>query len=115
MFLIFAPRTIKVWRDGACVQTLEGHEGPVLCVAVLPDGKILSGSVDTMIRVWADGKCIHVIRSHSDSVRYVHMHIYMHAHLHACSWHAYTVRAMAAVHRVRVFTTFRCSFLQSLC
>ena len=36
----FPPRTIRVWRpsEGSCVGVLEGHEGPVLSLAVSPTG-----------------------------------------------------------------------------
>ena len=31
-------RTVKVWRDGVCVRTLNAHNHHVHAVAVLPDG-----------------------------------------------------------------------------
>lgn len=62
-------RTIKVWRAGHVVATLEGHEGPVLCLAVTPEGDLLTGSGDQTVRRWRDGQCVHVYRGHTDSVR----------------------------------------------
>ena len=39
-------------QTGACERVLEGHTGFVCCVAVLPDGKVVSGSSDKSLRVW---------------------------------------------------------------
>ena len=39
-------------QTGACERVLEGHTNCVLCVAVLPDGKVVSGSADKSLRVW---------------------------------------------------------------
>lgn len=39
-----ARRTLRLWRGGGCVATLEGHEAAVLSLLVLPSGDILSGS-----------------------------------------------------------------------
>jgi WD40 repeat protein len=70
-------RTLKIWRGGKCVRTLEGHEGPVLSLAVTPDGDVLSGSGDTTIRRWGgrSGVCTHVYRGHTDTVRCVCTHV----------------------------------------
>ena len=46
----------------------------MLCVLVLPNGDIVSGSGDTTIRVWSGtGACMHTIRGHTDTVRQVAM------------------------------------------
>ncbi len=60
-----------MWRGGKCAATLTGHEGPVLCLLVLPGGEILSGSGDTTVKMWAPGggPCIHTIKAHTDTVR----------------------------------------------
>ena len=70
-------RTLKVWdaSSGECLQTLRGHTGvarrrrpverrvdrsstprraQVLCVAVLPNGRVVSGSRDFTLKVWED-------------------------------------------------------------
>lgn len=53
------------------MQTLEGHEGAVLCLAALPGpgARLLSGSGDRTIRLWADGKCAGIFTGHNDTVR----------------------------------------------
>ena len=46
---------MRVWDVGAraCVAVLEGHGGPVVALAALPDGRLASGSWhDPLIRVW---------------------------------------------------------------
>lgn len=37
---------------GECLQTLEGHTDEITCVAVLPDGCVVSGSSDSTLRIW---------------------------------------------------------------
>jgi WD40 repeat protein len=39
--------------------TCKGHHYPVLCAAILPDGYVISGSVDKTIKLWdlANGQC----------------------------------------------------------
>lgn len=45
--------TIKVWNSGtgACMSTMEGHSGSVLCLKHEP-GFLVSGSSDTTARIW---------------------------------------------------------------
>ncbi|KAL3142952.1 hypothetical protein ABBQ38_003237 [Trebouxia sp. C0009 RCD-2024] len=38
------------------MKTLEGHEGPVQCLLLLPNGDFLSGSNDTTIKLWSSLK-----------------------------------------------------------
>ncbi len=47
-----------------------GHVGCVTCLAVLPDGRIVSGSDDKSIRIWdADtGECLCALEGHLDGV-----------------------------------------------
>ena len=52
---------LEVWRcDPAlgprafiCLQTLRGHGRAAFCLATLPDGRIVSGSMDRTLRFWA--------------------------------------------------------------
>ena len=50
---------------------LAGHENSVLCVVVLSNGDILSGSADTTLKLWREGQCVKTLTGHSDSVRAV--------------------------------------------
>ncbi len=60
---------LKVWdtSHGEEIETLSGHEGPITCVAFMPDGSIVSGSCDNTVRVWTGGKAT-VLRGHADEV-----------------------------------------------
>jgi WD40 repeat protein len=40
------------FESGECVHTLAGHTSPVFTLAVMPDGKLASGSLDKTVRVW---------------------------------------------------------------
>mmetsp|Transcript_16162 Transcript_16162/g.50083 ORF Transcript_16162/g.50083 Transcript_16162/m.50083 type:complete len:264 (+) Transcript_16162:712-1503(+) len=61
--------SLKVWelsddgRVGRCLHTLLGHTHHVLCLEVLPDGIVLSGSNDTSVRVWdaIAGHCLQTL------------------------------------------------------
>ena len=52
------------------MKTLEGHTGYVACISVLPDGRIVSGSLDDPIRIWdtETGACLKTLEGHT---RYV--------------------------------------------
>ena len=63
-------RTIRVWKEDGTAQVLEGHQGPVQCLLVLPNGSILSGGNDMTIRHWVDGKCLRTFQGHTDTVRF---------------------------------------------
>lgn len=69
-------RTIRVWdaATAACVATLHGHGGSVVCLAH-DDGVLVSGSSDATARVWRRGGpgaphyvLAHVLRGHSAGV-----------------------------------------------
>lgn len=36
-----------------CLQTVRGHKRAVFCIAALPDGRLVTGSMDRTLRVWA--------------------------------------------------------------
>ncbi|KAL0030698.1 hypothetical protein WJX77_002586 [Trebouxia sp. C0004] len=62
-------KSIRVWKDGKCIETLKGHEGPVQCLLLLPNGDFLSGSNDATIKLWSKSKCVHTFPGHTDTVR----------------------------------------------
>ncbi|EWY97463.1 hypothetical protein FOYG_02302 [Fusarium oxysporum NRRL 32931] len=60
--------TVKVWdaATGACLQTLEGHDGRVFSVAFSADGqRLASGSSDETVRVWdaVTGVCVQTLEA----------------------------------------------------
>ena len=60
-------------RDEACLKVFVGHEGSIVHIAALPDGRAISASYDHTLRLWdlASGQCLRVLEGHSDSVRHV--------------------------------------------
>ena len=55
--------------EGICSFTLEGHSRSISALAVLPDGKLASGSWD-MVRVWdvVSGACLLTLADHNACV-----------------------------------------------
>ncbi|KAI9204199.1 WD40-repeat-containing domain protein [Polychytrium aggregatum] len=45
-------RTLKVWRDFECIQTIAHPCGSVWCATALPNGDIVSGGSDGFVRVF---------------------------------------------------------------
>ncbi|CEM37601.1 unnamed protein product [Vitrella brassicaformis CCMP3155] len=63
--------TAKVWNveTEACEYTMPGHTHAV-CVAILPNGEMVTGSQDKAIRFWQDGRLVRTIEgAHEDIVR----------------------------------------------
>ena len=64
-------KTVKVWKEGECLRTLEGHEATVW--SVLPvddaDGRVLSASGDRTIKLWKETACEVTYSGHEDVVR----------------------------------------------
>ena len=65
---------LKAWQvaDPTIVESLQGHEGPITCVAVTPK-YIISGSEDCTLRVWSsdDMQVIATLQGHADKVAMV--------------------------------------------
>ena len=53
------------------MRVLEGHIGKVTSLAVLSDGRVVSGGYDKKVRVWdlSTGKCVRILEGHSDCIR----------------------------------------------
>lgn len=58
-----------MWRGTKCSAVLEGHSGPVLSLAVLTNGTLVSGSGDKTIRMWSGNTCVATLTGHTDTVR----------------------------------------------
>ena len=54
----------KLRPFSAEVVTLAGHTDAVASVAAVPDGRIITGSVDDTVKVWRDGACERTIQAH---------------------------------------------------
>ncbi|CVK96738.1 related to vegetatible incompatibility protein HET-E-1 [Fusarium mangiferae] len=68
-WMILMPKMDKSWDN--CLQTLEGHYGAVMSVAVSPDDQFLaSGGNDKTVKVWdiAAGVCRHTLEGHDDTI-----------------------------------------------
>lgn len=62
-------KTARVWKDGALLYELKGHEQAVWAVLVLSKSLILTGSADKTIKLWENGKLKRTYQGHSDAVR----------------------------------------------
>jgi WD40 repeat protein len=43
---------IRVWENGACLMTLDGHASCVKALIAFPHGGLASGSYDSTVRMW---------------------------------------------------------------
>jgi WD40 repeat protein len=69
--LVFGCTDWKIYlNDGdKILNVLEGHQWSILCLLILPNGNLVSGSADKTIRIWdlADlnnTKCLKILRGH---------------------------------------------------
>ncbi len=74
LFSASADKTIRAWDIASrrCVQVLEEHTRPVLCLAVcVKHDKLFSGSYDCTVRVWnlSTYRRITFLQGHTDAVR----------------------------------------------
>ena len=73
----FGDPTVKVWRranpaaDYSCVETLASHTGGVSSVAVMADGRIVSGSHDKSVKIWSlvPKACVATLTGHTNYVK----------------------------------------------
>lgn len=52
-------------------NVLKGHEGPVFCLRLLPNERLVSGSGDHTLRIWnvVKGSCLNTLESHSRDIK----------------------------------------------
>jgi WD40 repeat protein len=66
----FLDKTIKFWNvnNGQCIKTLNGHTHFVVCLLLLRNGHLASGSWDKTIKIWNTdtGECIKTLEGHTD-------------------------------------------------
>jgi len=64
-----ADRSIKVWRQGCCTQTLEGHKDCVRGLSAISSTQFLSCSNDTTVKRWSvEGQCLQTYYGHRSFV-----------------------------------------------
>lgn len=66
-----ADRTIRVWKGGRAVRTINNHWEAVHALAWSPDGRYLaSGSADRTVRVWQPviGRLVRIVKGHDGAV-----------------------------------------------
>ncbi|KAJ8133537.1 hypothetical protein O1611_g93 [Lasiodiplodia mahajangana] len=68
-WIVKPPSMPDTWS--ACIQTLEGHQGQIMSIAISPDGRWLaSGSDDYTIKIWdvVVGACIQTFEGHNRGI-----------------------------------------------
>lgn len=95
LFSASADKTIRAWDIASrrCVQVLEEHTRPVLCLAVcVKHDKLFSGSYDATVRVWnlSTYRRITYLAGHTDAVRA--LQVYNDTTLYTASYD-HTIRA----------------------
>eukprot|EP00004_Rigifila_ramosa_P012527 TRINITY_DN2713_c0_g1_i1.p1 TRINITY_DN2713_c0_g1~~TRINITY_DN2713_c0_g1_i1.p1 ORF type:complete len:713 (-),score=154.99 TRINITY_DN2713_c0_g1_i1:38-2176(-) len=62
-------KTVRIWRNGACIKVHQGHEHSVWSLLPLASGHVLSASADRTIRLWSDTGFVRSYVGHTDAVR----------------------------------------------
>lgn len=64
--------TIKIWtpKYAELKRTLTGHTSGVLCLAMIPNGDLISASADKTIKIWLleKGELKNTLKGHTDSI-----------------------------------------------
>lgn len=57
---------IREVSSSSLLQTLQGHEDPVVSLAFSPEGLVASGSINGTIKIWnsVSGNCLHTLTDH---------------------------------------------------
>jgi len=64
-------KKIKIWnKKGDCIETLRGHKNWILCISVLKNGDLASGSLNKTIKIWNIEAviCINTLRGHKKGI-----------------------------------------------
>ena len=66
---------IRIWDliEDKCVKTFQGHTSSVLCLKVLPNGQLASGSSNFSIKLWSmildqTNDCLFTLTGHYESI-----------------------------------------------
>jgi len=64
-------KTARVWKEGACLRVLKGHEHALWSILPLDDAddQVLTASADRTIKLWSGEECSHTYTGHTDVVR----------------------------------------------
>lgn len=65
--------TAKLWHNGKCIETMEGHEGAVWAVLHTDHG-VLTGGADKTIRLWKNGRQTKNFPAGKDCIRALALH-----------------------------------------
>ncbi|KAL8143565.1 hypothetical protein V2J09_016597 [Rumex salicifolius] len=61
--------TIRRWRNGKLIESIEAHNAPIQAVINLTSGELVTGSSDLTLKLWKGKTCTHTFVGHSDTVR----------------------------------------------
>ncbi|KAL9174046.1 hypothetical protein ABFS82_02G026600 [Erythranthe guttata] len=61
--------TLRRWRGGQQVETLDAHQAAIQAIVKLPSGEFVTGSSDMTLKLWKGKSCVHTFAGHTDTVR----------------------------------------------